>query len=197
MFSFDFLGAPHKRGSRLISYQSAAIAAELAATARQWAADVGASFGRWCINGSDSSDTSDDCERSQRKCNSSCGLLNEGRLGDVGVGVVGHWFEVLWRSSLLDLFTISVPAGNHLPHSRDLFSGFHPPSGTGRCGCHGSLDSRDCLECSLLFACSAAASNSGKGAGARLIGWRDQASLIGARSHFNRWLTKASVKSVL
>ena len=62
---------------------------------------------------------------------------------------------------------------------------------------HGSWVSRDCHECSPLSSVSAAASNSGKGAGARLIGWRDQASLIGARSHFNRWLTKASIKSVL
>ena len=118
------MGAPHKRGSRLISYQSAAIAAELAATARQWAADVGASFGRWCINGSDSSDTSDDCERSQRKCNSSCGLLNEGRLGDV---VVGHWFEVScggrpsWTSS-----PSPFPLGINSPNRVIYSAGFLP-----------------------------------------------------------------------
>ena len=58
------------------------------------------------------SDTSDDCEGSQCECNSSGGLLNEGSLG--GFGVVGHWFEVLRRSYLLDLFTISISAGNQL-----------------------------------------------------------------------------------
>ena len=30
---------------------------------------------------------------------------------------------------LLDLFTIAVPTGNHLAHSRDLFGQLHPPSG--------------------------------------------------------------------
>ena len=82
---------------------------------------------RGCIHYRKSSNTGDDCKRSSGESNSCCCVLSDGTFG--GVGVVGHWFEVLWRSSLLDLFTISVPAGNHLTHSRDLFSGVHPPSG--------------------------------------------------------------------
>ena len=47
--------------------------------------------------------------------------------GDVDVA---HQFELLRRSSLLDLFTIAVPDGNHLTQPRDLFSRPHPPSGS-------------------------------------------------------------------
>ena len=47
--------------------------------------------------------------------------------GDVDVA---HQFELLRRPSLLDLFTIAVPDGNHLTQPRDLFGRSHHPSGS-------------------------------------------------------------------
>ena len=47
--------------------------------------------------------------------------------GDVDVALQ---FELLRRSSLLDLFTIAVPDGNHLTQPRDVFSRSHSPSGS-------------------------------------------------------------------
>ena len=47
--------------------------------------------------------------------------------GDVDVA---HQFELLRRSSLLDLFTIAVPDGNHLTQPRDLLGRPRHPSGS-------------------------------------------------------------------
>ena len=76
-------------------------------------------------------DSSDDLERSQCVYNSCCCLPQEGLTLDGCMrGDVAHQFELLRRSSLLDLFTIAVPDGNHLAQSRDLFGRSHPLTGS-------------------------------------------------------------------